>query len=146
MAWDNGTYLIKILDQIICCLILFGATQFLFRWVLMSLVTTQHTFLLIDRRGRKMRSDLRFTRFCSLGQINPHLFQVSLNLVSVYHCAFAYCFITRLEVLEGKLSMKRLKRSTGWKKIENKEINLTSLTAISFFHSAPQSVLTLSDF
>lgn len=46
----------------------------------------------------------------------------------------------------GKLSMKRLKRSRGWKRIENKEINLTSPTAISSLHSSPQSGLTLSNF
>lgn len=86
------------------------------------------------------------TCFCCLGQINPHLFQVSLNLVSVYHHACAHCFITKLEVFEGKLSMKRLKRSRGWKRIENKEINLTSPTAISSLHSTPQSGLTLSNF
>lgn len=86
------------------------------------------------------------TCFCCLGQINPHLFQVSLNLVSVYHHACAYCFITKLEVFEGKLSMKRLKRSRGWKRIENKEINLTSPTAISSLHSTQQSGLALSNF
>lgn len=60
-----------------------------------------------------MRSDLHFTHISSLWETNAHLFLVSLNLVSVYHCAFGYCFITRLDVLEGKLSMKRLKRSRG---------------------------------
>lgn len=64
------------------------------------------------------RSDVHFTHISALftlssEQINPHLFQVSLSLVSVYHCAFADCIITRFQVLEGKLSMKRLKRSRG---------------------------------
>lgn len=84
--------------------------------------------------------------FLLFGTNNPHLFQVSVNLVSVYRHACAYCFITKLEVFEGKLSMKRLKRSRGWKRIENKEINLTSPTAISSLHSSPQSGLTLSNF
>lgn len=98
-----------------------------------------------------MRPDLLFRPISALftlssEQINPHLFQVSLSLGSVYRCAFA-CIITRLEVLEEKLSMKRLTRSRGGKnEIENKEINLTSVTAIILFLSTRSSELTLSNF
>lgn len=111
--------------------------------------TSHYTTYISSYRQEREKDEVRpmfYTHFCSLGQIIPQMFHVSLSLVSVYHCASACCFITRLEVLEGKLSMKRLKRSRGWKKTENKEINLTSLTAISLLHSAPQSKLTLSNF